>query len=243
MNKRSWSKWAKYKVLRKSEHLLPHLPKTLWMKEHAFWRLLNKYDEIIVKPSGSSGGYGVLLIKSLGNLKFQIQAGSNKKRITGKTNLLKNVRKRISKNFIVQRRIALASINGRPFDLRVMVQRLRNSPWEITGKLAKVAGKGYIITNMRRSKGAILPVSSAIKRSQLKGLPASELLSHIDQVALTTANQLKKYYPKIRTIGIDMGLDKGGKVWIIEANFDPAKSLFLKLNNRSMYRKIISFRR
>jgi hypothetical protein len=241
MDKLSWSKWTKYKVLKKSEELIPHLPTTYWMKKKSFWRLLNKYDAIIVKPSGSFGGHGVLLIKSLGGMEFQVQAGTKKKRISGKTKLFNYVSHKTSKHFIVQRRIALASIKGRPFDLRVMVQRLRNSPWEVTGKLAKIAGKGYIITNMRRSHGTLLPVEKAIYRSQLKRLSTNALLSHIDQIALLTANQLGKYYPAVRTMGIDMGLDKSGKVWIIEANFNPANSLFRKLKDRSMYRKIRSF--
>jgi hypothetical protein len=242
MVKLSFSKWSKYKVLKKSPDLKPHLPETYWIREESFWRLLNKFGEVILKPSGSYGGHGVLLIKSLGNMEFKVQAGPKQETISGKTNLYGYMKKRINKNFIVQRRISLASVNKRPFDLRVMVQRLRKSPWEVTGKLAKVAGKGYIITNMRRSSGTILPVKIAIKRSPLKRFPISDLLYNIDQVALLTAKQLKQYYPNVRAIGIDMGLDDNGNIWIIEANFKPVYSLFLKLKNKSMYRKIQSYR-
>ncbi|NHN30485.1 YheC/YheD family protein [Paenibacillus agricola] len=241
MSRRSSSKWSKYKVLKKSQSLVRYLPATYPLKKKPFWRLLNQYDEVIVKPTGSYGGRGVLLIKALGGQKFLVRAGAKRKKITGTTKLLNYVRPPSSKNLIVQQRISLATINGRPFDLRVMVQRLRKSSWEITGKLAKVAGKGYIITNMRRSHGSILPVKKAIQRSQLKSLSTHSLLAHIDQVALLTAKQLKSYYPRIRSIGIDLGLDKSGKVWIIEANFKPAASLFLNLKDKSMYRRIRFF--
>ena len=36
------------------------------------------------------------------------------------------IKKKASKNYIVQQRITLAAKNGRPFDLRVMVQRHPN---------------------------------------------------------------------------------------------------------------------
>src|SRR5665647_912604 len=117
MGKLSWSKWTKYKVLKKSKVLIPHLPKTYWMKKPSLWKLLNKFDEVIVKPSGSYGGNGVLLIRSLGDLKFEIQAGPRKKLISGQANLWDYIKKRTSKNFIVQRRISLATVNKRPFDL------------------------------------------------------------------------------------------------------------------------------
>jgi len=38
-----------------------------------------------------------------------------------------------------------------------------------------------------------------------------------------------------------MGLDRNGRVWIIEANFKPMKRLFLKLKDKSMYRKIVAY--
>lgn len=243
MVKMSMSKWSKYKVLKKSNGLVPHLPETSWMKESSFWRLLNKYGELILKPAASSGGHGVLLVTSLGKLKYEVQDGSRKKRIHGKTNLLAYVKKRTTTSYIVQRRISLASVNRCPYDLRVMVQRRPKSSWQVTGKLAKVAGKGFIITNMRRSNGRILPVQTAINRSVLKRISTRNLLSTIDRVALSTAEQLKRYYPSIRTIGIDMGLDVKGKVWIIEANFAPMNALFLKLKDKTMYRKIMSYSR
>jgi len=43
-------------------------------------------------------------------------------------------------------------------------------------------------------------------------------------------------------LGLDIGIDTSGKPWIIEANFTPAKSLFLKLKEKSMYHRIMSYK-
>lgn len=241
MAKLSSSKWSKHKVMSRSTGLRTHLPETYWMRSAALWRLLGKYDEVILKPAGSYGGSGVIRVRSLGGEQYEVHADARKKVHEGKEALYADLKKRISRNYIVQKRISLATVDSCPFDLRVMVQRRRGqSEWHVTGKLAKVAGKGYIITNVRRSHGRITTVTSALKQAGLSRSTAS-ILAEIDRVALQAAKQLKRSYPWLRTTGIDMGIDKQGRVWIIEANFAPMLGLFLKLKDKSIYRRIVSY--
>ena len=63
----------------------------------------------------------------------------------------------------------------------------------------------------------------------------------IKNLSLKTAKKLQKYYPFLCTVGLDVGLDKKGKVWIIEANFAPNKELFLRLKDKSVYKLILSY--
>ncbi|MNI37134.1 Endospore coat-associated protein YheD [compost metagenome] len=241
MASRSWSKWHKHQTLIKSAKLKPHLPATSLFSKTSFWRLLNQYDQVIVKPTNSSGGKGVIRISKKGRRQYEVHNGSKKRKIQGKDKVYAYVKKGRKQNHLVQQRIPLATVDKRPFDLRVMVQRRVHSKWKVTGKLAKVAGKGYIITNTRRSHGMILPIKKAIKRSSIHKKSTRKLKRHINKVALLTAKQIKKKYPSARTLGIDMGLDRSGKPWIIEVNFTPMKSLFLKLKNKSIYRRILSY--
>ncbi|MBB6732713.1 YheC/YheD family protein [Cohnella zeiphila] len=243
MGQLSWSKWSKHKVLKESAEVFAHLPETRWMTEKSFWKLLNKYKEIILKPSSKSGGSGVVQVSSEDGVRFEVHSGRYKKQVSGKNALIAYVQKLSSPHYIIQRRIPLAQVHGRPFDLRIMVQRKKNADWNVTGRLAKIAGKGYIITNTIRSNGYVLPVEQAIQRSNLKQQRRIKgVLSEIDRVALMAADQLRRFYPGIRTIGLDMGLDVRGKAWIIEANFTPMTSLFLKLKDKSMYQKILTYK-
>jgi hypothetical protein len=116
-----------------------------------------------------------------------------------------------------------------------------NTGWTVTGKLAKVAGSGYIITNVARSKGRVVPVGAAIRSSNIHGKSTKEIMRDIDGVALRAVRRLHQHYRSIHTIGLDIGLDSGGNVWIIEGNFTPALSLFLKLKDKSAYRRIVSY--
>ncbi|MDN4092059.1 hypothetical protein QYF48_04375 [Brevibacillus agri] len=136
----------------------------------------------------------------------------------------------------MQQGISLARVNSSLFDVRVMVQRKSGQPWV-------VAGKGYIITNIKRSGGKVLPLSTAIWRSNIRGASSSAIVSRLQQVALLAAKRLARYYTRQRVFGFDMGINANGRVWIIEANLRPDISLFQKLADKSMYRTILAYRR
>ncbi|UJF31313.1 YheC/YheD family protein [Paenibacillus hexagrammi] len=241
MGKYGTSKWTKYKFMRKDASLRAHLPETLWLSEKAFWSLLDKYGEVIVKPTGSYGGEGVIRVRNKG-VYYEVHDGAKKRKYATKAELTSAVlKKRRRRNQLVQRRISLATVQKRPFDLRVMVQRKKRGDWKVTGTLAKVAGKGFIVTNMRRSNGSILSFSEAIRRSGLKNNSQSAINAAVNRTALRSARQLQKYYSNQRTMGVDMGLDGKGKPWVIEVNFAPMLGLFLKLKDKSMYRTIVSY--
>ncbi|MBP1962163.1 YheC/YheD family protein [Paenibacillus aceris] len=241
MSNLSTSKWMKYKLLRKSEELRRYLPETAWLKESAFWHMLNKYGQVIIKPTGSYGGHGVIRFKKTDDSHYELQDGAKKKIFRNQAQVNAYLKRKTSKSHIVQQRIHLATVNGRPFDLRVMVQRRPSSQWQVTGKLAKVAGAGFIVTNIRMSNGKVVSVEHAIKQSQLKSMSARDLLAKLDKVALKSAQQLGPSYRWVKTMGIDMAFDKEGHVWIIEVNYAPMLELFLKLKDKSIFRRIKSF--
>ena len=216
-------KWKKYKILQGSAELASTLPETQWFTEHALWDFIGKYGSVILKPSGGGGGAGVMRVTAQRNNLYEVHAGNKQTVCKGQAATLTFVKQRMNRPYLVQRRILLATVNNRPFDLRVVVQRHGDSPWQVTGKLAKVAGKGFIVTNVGRSNGTVLTVRQAIQQSQLHPFSAQEMISRVERIALLAAVYLSREYPEIRMIGLDMGFDQKGNVWIIEANFRPMR--------------------
>jgi len=241
MSKRSLSKWGKYKVMRKASALRPYLPQTAWFKPEALRVMLSEYGDVIVKPTGGWGGRGVVRVRLRSSGAYDVQAGSSRRTLHSESALIAYLRKHAGSHAIVQQRIRLAAVGGCPFDCRVMVQRRPKGEWRVTGKLAKVAGKGYVVTNVRRSQGRIVSLEKAVRMSDIPGASTGALSALMDDVALQTARQLRKAYPSKRTIGLDLAVDRDGRVWIIEANFTPMLGLFRKLKDRSMYRTILSY--
>lgn len=239
----SRSKWGKHKVLAASPTLAGALPATQPLGKSAFQSLLEQYGAVIVKPSWSWGGDGVMKVSSHENGTCTVQSGKKKTTKSGWAAAYALVRSKAGrKSHIVQQCIPLAAINGRPFDLRVMVQRRRGgAKWKVTGKLAKVAGSGYIITNVARSRGKVTTVTSAIRRSNIQGASADSILQNINGIALHATRRFHRHYRWIRTVGLDIGLDAAGRVWIIEGNFMPSLPLFRKLRDKRYYRRILAY--
>ncbi|MGA8944115.1 MAG: YheC/YheD family protein [Thermoactinomyces sp.] len=242
-------KWLKYKFM-KTKRLLPYLPETRIMKRASFWSLLEKYRHILIKPIKGSRGKGIFQVSSLGNNKYKIHFENKRIVIQGKENTyqylirkIKSTKYRTPSRYIVQRRIPRPTIHGRPFDIRAIVQRKKSSnSWTVTGKIAKVAGKGYIVSNISRSKGTVMPLEIAIKKSSLKKPSTKTLISKVDKVAILTARRLESFFKGHRIYGLDIALDKHGHVWIIEANLFPILTHFRKLKDKTMYRRIMAYK-
>lgn len=237
------TKYIKYKVMRRDSALHSALPRTRLMSRKNLFDLLSKYSRVVAKPTGGSQGVGVMMITSRGDNRYSVHDGARKRTIQGKDKTYSYIRSHANRSYIVQRGIRLARVNGRPFDIRVMVQRRRGSAWVVTGMLAKVAGPGFIVTNIRRSGGKAITVPNAIRLSNIAKRSTHYLLRRIESVALRSAKRLATHYTRQRVFGLDMGIDVHGRVWIIEANLTPDYSLFLKLKDKAMYRRIISYRR
>lgn len=237
-------KLMKHRLMEHSQTLAQHLPTTLRMNEQNLWRLASQYGTVIVKPNGGYGGKGVMQVSLRAGGQVEIHYDKKVRAFTSKSEAYKFLKRKMGRaTHLVQQKIALAKVDGRPFDIRVMVQRKRgSSDWAVTGKLAKIAGSGYIITNTARSRGKVVTLPTALRRSGLSSASIPHMEEQADSIALRAVRQLRRHYP-LRTVGLDMGIDTNGKLWIIEANFKPMVSLFARLKDRTMYRRILSYDR
>ncbi len=244
------NKWLKYKFM-KTRKLLPHLPETRILTRKSFWKLIKRYRHILIKPIRGSRGKGIIQVSAIGKKKYGVRFENRKIIIRGKRKIHRYLKRKIKASkyrtpskYIVQRKISRPTINGHPFDIRAIVQRPKSSKaWTVTGKIAKVAGKGYIVSNISRSKGTVMPVKKAIRKSSLKNSSIKPLVSKLNRVAIQTARKLEPYFKGHRIYGLDIALDKKGHVWIIEANLFPILSHFRKLKDKTMYRRIMAYKK
>jgi hypothetical protein len=129
-------------------------------------------------------------------------------------------------------------------EFRVITQRKSYIlPWEVTGMAVKVGGEGYIVSNTERSGGDILTVEEGVAASNLPVTDVKKLKEDIEEVAVNAAVKLTQEYEHKRIYGFDIGVDKDGKIWIIEANMNPMLSHFKMLKDKSQYKKIKRIKR
>ncbi|WP_052342744.1 YheC/YheD family protein [Bacillus sp. EB01] len=240
----SKGKWKKYNIMKKDEEISKHLPDTRILTDKSLWKMIERYRCVVLKPSRGSLGRGVIKVSLLVKKSYEIHFENQIKVFPNKEQALEYINKiRLpKKRYIVQQWIPHATTTKweRPFELRIMVQRMEESPnWVITGHLAKVAAVGYFITNV----ATVAPIQEAIDDSPVKSNITSTLLLDIERLALRVASRLEKYYPKYRNIGLDIALDQNGHIGIIEANLTPSIKIFQYLKNKEMYDTVKLYRK
>jgi glutathione synthase/RimK-type ligase-like ATP-grasp enzyme len=237
------NKYRQYHLIKKSKKLRFYLPETKRLNEKNLMKLINKYRKVILKPCRGRKGNGIIMISLKPKGEFELQHG--KVILKGKRSLLKFLANKIGKRkkYIVQQYIPLATIANIPFDTRVMIQRRRRkkSPWVMTGKAAKVAHPDYVITNVTIK---LLKVKKAIELSNINNKSPKKLISKLNKISLQTVKHLSRYTSKrCRAIGLDIGFDHKGNIWIFETNIKkPSIDLFRYLKDKTMYRRIKSYK-
>ncbi|WP_276351428.1 YheC/YheD family protein [Cohnella caldifontis] len=231
-------KYMNMQVMGRDASIRHSLPETRIFTSKNLHEMINKYRTVIAKPNFGTGGAGVIKVSRINGGKYAVHFGTTNRVITGNTSVLAYLRRFAkAQPYIVQRYVSLAKVNGRPIDVRVMVQRKTGVPWTVTGKIAKVAGPHHIITNVARSRGYVLSARGALTKT-FSRKQSEVILKKLDRICLRAARQIGIAYGR-RTLGFDMAVDRKGKVWVLEANPKPAIGFFKRLKNKSYYRHIL----
>ncbi|WP_126425509.1 YheC/YheD family protein [Brevibacillus marinus] len=135
--------------------------------------------------------------------------------------LWKFLQKKIrGKRYIIQQGIPLAHYKGRPFDVRVLVQKNGSGQWGVTGIGIRRAGAGSITTHVPRG-GSIQSTDRVL--AELFQEQAEAVRQQVEKTALTIAAALNEKIEHLAEMSMDLGLTSEGKLWFFEANAKPEK--------------------
>lgn len=237
------SKLLKTRVLEKTESLRPFLPETRWYSSDTLKLMLKRYPIVYIKPDKGGGGGGILRVRKLEDDKYEVRFRACAK-ITTWSQLDGWLRSCFiaGKRYLIQQGINLATINGRPFDFRLLLQR-PNKDWKLTGIVAKAAAPGRIVTNHCKGGKPVVAAEALLVAADGDLNTVERWVKMLVWLGLGTADALHAKFTGLRELGIDVGLDKNGRFWIFEVNTRPQFQMFKKIGNRSMYRKIMQFHR
>lgn len=238
------SKWAKTNVMLQNETLRRHTPETRLFNHHNLLFMLNKYHMVYVKPCFGSRGRGVMKVEKLGSggstTLYRFQSGACKYTFGSYDQAyraLVRAKGRAGESYLVQQGIHLLKYKGRPFDIRIMVQRNTEGQYEVTGWLGRAAHPHKIVTNGSQG-GTIYSVEHLLKNC---GVPRQvhAIQEEMKQLGLIAIRQLSQVYSGMQEIGLDVGIDRDGKSWILEANTRPDVCPFTLLRDKGMLRRIV----
>lgn len=208
-------------LLEQNRELSGHLPVTSagisGLKE-----MMESYPDLILKPSRGSVGIGVMRLtrSSARRWNWSYSPRGSRRWFTLSVNqdaIPSALRIRLtSVPYLIQERIPLAEINGRPFDLRVTVQRGWGGEWQVTGMFAKLAAPGGFVSNIARGGEALSPAFALEKA--FPGEAAARIRMSVLSLSLAIARELEQSLPGLADIGLDIGITDKGHLYFIECN-------------------------
>lgn len=147
-------------------------------------------------------------------------------------------------NYIIQEGVQSFTPQGLPVSVRVHVQLLKGK-WLVGGMNANIGTEGNLengILNLHRGS-AIIPVDELLSSHwQMDEIEKNQLIKHIEKLATSAAKVIATEVPS-REYGIDLGLNPELKPILFEVNNTPGIGGFAKLDNKSIWRRIVAIRK
>ncbi|MDN4594164.1 YheC/YheD family protein [Polycladomyces subterraneus] len=231
------SKMKKNNLLLKDPEIAPHIPKTVWFTVGALKEMLNTYSTVFVKPDTGYCGNGIIRIKKVNELQYEIcYSYTDVVNTADLENTCNEVANRIKSgtSYIIQQGIDLANYNGKAFDVRITMHRPLDK-WQLTGWFARVSTSNKAVTNWSKG-GKLVPLEQVLAANKLN---ATEISRELADLAHQISHTFGSVYG-MRVLGVDMAVDKKGKVWFIEVNTTPiVRKLFKDFGNKQMYDKAL----
>lgn len=147
-------------------------------------------------------------------------------------------------NYIIQEGIQSFTPQGLPVSLRVHMQLLKGK-WVVGGINANIGTEGNLengILNAHRGS-AIITIDELLSAHwQMDEVEKKQLVKDIRKVATSAAKVIAEQVPS-REYGIDLGLNAELKPILFEVNHTPGIGGFAKLEDKSIWRKIVENRK
>lgn len=220
-----------YDLLKREQCLSPYLPHTLTYTGSESLRMaLSMFEgKLFLKPSGGSHGKHTLFVDFSDHEKTRLQGRDRYNSIFKTTLPTRELPFWIKKftgrrRFIIQPYLSLSSRDGRPFDVRVLVQKNARGHWTTTG-MAVRQGPAEGMTSNLHGGGTAFPVPFFLE-SEFSATVSDHIITSIKQLSDLIPPILEGGFGRLGELGIDFGIDCSGKVWLLEVNSKPGRRVF-----------------
>lgn len=129
-----------------------------------------------------------------------------------------------NRRFIIQPYLALVTQEGEPFDIRVLMQKDESGRWDFTGMAARIGQPNSVTSNLHGG-GRAVPVIPFLV-SQFEPNHVQRLIKQLCEYSKYIPPLLEAQYGRISEIGLDFGIDRDARLWLLEVNSKPGRSVF-----------------
>jgi glutathione synthase/RimK-type ligase-like ATP-grasp enzyme len=232
-------KWEVYRSVRKYPDLAPHVPDTKRLGGVAVLKhMLDKHRYVFIKPDMGSQGKGVMQIRATGSgLACRGRDSANRpySALVHSVTVALSLAKRESQRhrLLVQQGLYLNHYHGSTFDVRAVVQKDETGKWALTGTAARIGQRGSITSNLHGG-GRAMRTEALLRLAFPEQWEA--IYAKIQSLCLAVPSALDRELGRFGELGLDLGVDRDGKVWLIEANSKPGRKVFLRIKAMDLRR-------
>jgi hypothetical protein len=223
-------KWSVHKVLIQHPMVSMHLPKTQpFLHASQLFRWFKEHDSVVLKPEAGSQGKGVLIITQTGATDYALlgrtlQNQAISQQFPTRIALFEWLTAFVGhRNYLLQQYLTLTTEEGFAYDIRVLIQKGRKGIWEQTGMAARVGTSKSITSNLHGGgRGTdVLP----LLEKQFDPDRVNAMITIINQLSASIPPLLEQHFGRLAELGLDIGIDHIGNVWVIEVNSKPGRAV------------------
>lgn len=239
VNEPGLTKWEAHQLLRADALLQDHLPETCLLKDgQEVTELLARHPVLFLKPVAGSVGRGIIRASGQPTGLIRLEYISNE---TGEQRVTEASPRQLARwakerrgSYIAQQGLDLVVFYGRAADVRVLMQKDGEGRWQLTGMGARVAAPGRFTSNLHTG-GSGVPLS-LLAGAVFPGDTESQerLQMEFQALAARTATLVESALGAMGELGLDFGVDRQGRIWYIEQNAQPGRSLFEHLGREDL---------
>lgn len=220
-----FNKWELYRLFQSDDKLSQHMPETKYYQSaYDLIPMLERFGKVYLKGCKGCRGKQVLSVAKLPQGGYEVRSYVHKivvRQIDDINQLHRHIWTYLSgKHVIIQQAIDLITIDGCLVDFRGELQRNGKGELNITAIPVRVGKQNSPIS----TRGASYKFDYFFKKMMnFSKEEITSITNSIEDFLIEIYTFVEQAYGPFGELGIDIGLDKTGKLWFIECNAKSAK--------------------